>query len=104
MSTRAIRTTVLVGALLLVLAACAPAANELAGTAAPGGGVPGFWLGLWHGMIAPITFIVSLFNHTVGVYSVHNSGGWYNFGFLLGASMTLGGSAGGGAAGRRRRS
>jgi hypothetical protein len=103
MSTRALRTALLLGTLLLVLTACAPAANELAGTAAPGGGVPGFWLGLWHGAIAPITFIISLFNHSVGVYSVHNSGGWYNFGFLLGVSTTLGGSAGGGAARRRRR-
>lgn len=103
MTTRTLRTTLLVGALLLALTACAPAANELVGTPAPDGGVPGFWLGLWQGAIAPITFVISLFNHNVGVYSVHNSGGWYNFGFLIGVSLTLGGSAGGGAAGRRRR-
>jgi len=27
----------------------------------------GFWAGLWHGIIAPITFIVSLFNPGVRI-------------------------------------
>ena len=35
-------------------------------------------------MILPIIFLVSLFRDSVNVYEVHNSGGWYNFGFLLG--------------------
>jgi hypothetical protein len=39
-----------------------------------------------------ITFIISLFSDNVHFYEVHNSGGWYNFGFLLGASSALGGS------------
>lgn len=56
----------------------------------------GFWLGLWHGISAPITFLISLVSPTIGVYEVHNNGHWYNFGFLVGASMVLGGSAGGG--------
>lgn len=84
---------------LLALAACAPGGNELRGQ---GEEVAGFWLGLWHGLICPITFIVSLFDHDVNVYEVHNSGGWYNLGFLLGAGAALGGSAGGGARARRR--
>ena len=44
----------------------------------------GFWSGLWHGFITPITFIGSLFIDNVAVYGVNNSGGWYDFGFLLG--------------------
>jgi hypothetical protein len=36
------------------------------------------------------------------MYEVHNSGGWYNFGFLLGMMIILGGG-GGGAAARRSR-
>ncbi len=55
------------------------------------GKVAGFWLGLWHGLIAPITFIVSLFSNSVSLYEVHNSGGWYNFGFVLGAGLFLSG-------------
>jgi hypothetical protein len=51
----------------------------------------GFWIGLWHGTIAPITFIISLFSDSVEMYSVNNNGGWYNFGFLLGiGGLTFG--------------
>jgi hypothetical protein len=51
----------------------------------------GFWAGLWHGLIAPITFIVSLFDAGVRVYESHNNGRWYEFGFLLGVSVSFGG-------------
>ncbi|MBN1138796.1 MAG: hypothetical protein JXM73_19585 [Anaerolineae bacterium] len=49
----------------------------------------GFWAGVWHGSIMPITFVVSLFKPGVGIYETHNNGGWYNFGFVLGASSSL---------------
>ncbi len=52
----------------------------------------GFWAGLWHGIIAPITFIISLFNPDVKMYETNNNGGWYDFGFLIGASCSLGGT------------
>jgi prepilin signal peptidase PulO-like enzyme (type II secretory pathway) len=45
--------------------------------------VPGFWLGLWHGIIAPFALLVGLFSH-VRVYAYPNSGWWYDFGFLIG--------------------
>jgi hypothetical protein len=44
----------------------------------------GFWSGLWHGMIAVIAFICKLFGANVAIYAVNNTGGWYDFGFLLG--------------------
>jgi hypothetical protein len=44
----------------------------------------GFWAGLWHGIIAPITFIVSLFSDGVRIYETNNNGRWYDFGFMLG--------------------
>jgi len=44
----------------------------------------GFWCGLWHGVIAPIAWIASLFNESTAVYAVYNNGGWYDFGFILG--------------------
>jgi len=56
------------------------------------GSVAGFWLGLWHGLIVPISFFVSLLNGNVSLYEVHNNGGWYNLGFVLGVSWTLGSS------------
>jgi len=52
----------------------------------------GFWAGFWHGTILPIAFIISLFNPDVGIYETNNNGGWYNFGFVLGASSALGGN------------
>ncbi|MGA7280356.1 MAG: hypothetical protein WBZ40_01105 [Acidimicrobiia bacterium] len=84
--------------LVLVLAACAAGANPEVGAAAEGGDVAGFWLGLWHGVIAPITFVISLFTDNVNLYEVHNNGNWYDFGFVLGAGILFGG----GFFGRRR--
>jgi hypothetical protein len=78
-------------AAVLLLASCAPGPNQLSKTPDREGEVAGFWLGIWHGLIAPITFIVSLFSNSVSLYEVHNSGGWYNFGFVLGAGLFLSG-------------
>lgn len=55
-------------------------------------GDPGFWLGLWHGIIAPISFFISLFSD-VRMYQWPNIGRWYDFGFLLGISIWGGGGA-----------
>ncbi len=51
----------------------------------------GFFWGFWHGLIAPISFIISLFKENVGIYELANNGWPYNLGFLL----SLGGSSGG---------
>ena len=98
-------TKVVVGILLMlvILMGCAPGPNSMADVPDDEGEVAGFWRGLWHGFASPVMFIISLFNKSVEVYEVHNNGGWYNFGFLLGASAILGGSSGGGTAARHRR-
>jgi hypothetical protein len=67
----------------LTLSGCA-GPNPLTGTVGQSG-VAGFWSGLWHGMICPIAFVISIFNSRVTMYEVHNSGAWYNGGFILGA-------------------
>jgi len=64
----------------LMLSACA--ATEA--TTAVAAGAPGFWLGLWHGFIFPVAWIVSLFTDSVAIYAVPNNGGWYDFGYFLG--------------------
>jgi hypothetical protein len=91
----------------IVLAGCTAGRNPLTDSPASpwccaelGGDSAGFWLGLWRGLIAPLTLIVSLFSSETSLYEVHNNGGWYNAGFLLGLMTTLGGS--GGAASSRR--
>ena len=85
---------------LLVLAGCAAATNSQVGTANAQGQPAGFLLGLWHGFISPVTFIISLFSKVVGIYEIHNNGNWYNFGFVLGCAVIYGGGILG--AGRRR--
>jgi hypothetical protein len=71
----------------LTLSACM--AHQPAGTP----GAPAFWMGLWHGLIAPISFVISLFNDDIRMYAVPNIGRWYDFGFLLGLSIWGGGAA-----------
>jgi hypothetical protein len=85
--------------LLVILAGCAPGPNPSKGVAIEKDGVAGFWLGLWQGFIAPIVFVPSLFSKDLSIYEVHNTGAWYNFGYLFGLACFFGG--GGNRAGRR---
>jgi len=78
---------------MALMVGCAPGPNTFAHTANASGSIAGFWLGLWHGMISPITFICSLFSSHVNFYEVHNNGGWYNFGFVFGAGILFGGGS-----------
>ncbi len=50
---------------------------------------PGFFSGVLHGFSIVFSFIGSLFTD-IRIYAFPNSGGWYDFGYLLGASMFLG--------------
>ena len=49
----------------------------------------GFWSGLWHGVISPITFVWSLFNPNVRIYETNNRGRFYDFGFIIGAGSSV---------------
>ena len=69
-----------VAVIALALAACA--ATQQPDAVAPT--APGFLLGLWHGFIFPVAWVVSLFAPKVAVYAVPNNGGWYDFGYFLG--------------------
>jgi hypothetical protein len=88
------KRSIILAALLigtLVLAGCAPGPNSVERTPNNEGRTAGFLLGLWHGLISPITFVVSVFTKNVRFYEVHNNGAWYNFGFVLGAGLFLSG-------------
>lgn len=93
--TRGWRLTLILAALALVLTSCL--ASQAPGARVPS--EPSFLLGLWHGFMAPLSFIISLFTDAVRVYAVPNVGRWYDFGFLLG----IGGFSSGIFAGSRRR-
>ena len=75
-------------AVLILLSSCAHVTNI---ESCIGNDTYGFWGGLWHGIITPLSFIGSLFFDNIAVYAVDNNGGWYNFGFLLGVGGLFGG-------------
>jgi uncharacterized spore protein YtfJ len=93
----------LIAILLIMMAGCAAGPNPQANTPDEQGHVAGVWLGLWHGIIAPVTFVISLFDKNVQMYDVHNNGNWYNFGFLLGMGVFFGATSGGFVSRRYRR-
>lgn len=53
----------------------------------------GFFSGIWHGWIAPISLIFGLFNHDVRIYEPFNTGWWYDFGFYIAIIAGFGGVA-----------
>ena len=72
----------LILAATLALSACA--ATQAPDAVATAADTPGFLLGLWHGFIFPVAWILSLFMDNVAVYAVPNNGGWYDFGYFVG--------------------
>lgn len=71
--------TLLAAAALLALAACAHQTGSAVQPQAPG-----FLLGLWHGFIFPVAWVLSLFVPDIAVYAVPNNGDWYDFGYFIG--------------------
>jgi len=102
-----IHILVLSAILLAMLAACAPGSSVQVNApatsirlSAPGpnpqinqpdvaGRVARAGAGLWHGIIAPVTLLISFFNSDVQMYEVHNDGSGYNIGFLLGVALVF---------------
>jgi hypothetical protein len=68
----------------------APGPNPLINQPDISGRIARAGAGLWHGMIAPATLIVSFFNSDVRMYEVHNAGSEYDLGFLLGVALVIG--------------
>jgi hypothetical protein len=89
MTTR--RLILLLVLVVFLVSACTAGVNPEIDMPDPGGDVAGFFMGLWHGFIAPITFFISLFTDNVNIYEVHNNGNWYDFGFVVGAGLLLSG-------------
>ena len=69
----------------------APGPNPLMNTPGTRGAVAGILLGLWQGIISPITLVLSFLNRNVQMYEVHNDGAPYNLGFFLGIAILVGG-------------
>ena len=51
----------------------------------------GFFSGIWHGWIAPLSLIWGLFDRVIRVYEVNNTGWWYDFGYYMAIIAGFGG-------------
>jgi hypothetical protein len=67
----------------------APGSNPMVDTADANGHVAGILLGIWHGIISPVTLVLSFVNQSGQMYEVHNNGGQYNLGFLVGVAIVF---------------
>jgi hypothetical protein len=65
----------------------APGTNPLVNTADSHGSAAGILLGIWHGIISPVTLVISFVNKGAQMYEVHNNGSQYNLGFLIGMAI-----------------
>ncbi|HEY3312843.1 MAG TPA: hypothetical protein VGK00_14480 [Anaerolineales bacterium] len=66
-----------------------PGANPMLNKADAQGRVAGALLGIWHGIISPITLIISFIDPSRQMYEVHNDGSPYNLGFLIGVALVF---------------
>ena len=66
-----------------------PGPNPLINTADGHGSSAGILLGIWHGVISPVTLVWSFINPNVQMYEVHNNGSQYNLGFLVGVAIVF---------------
>jgi hypothetical protein len=53
----------------------------------------GFFSGIWHGWIAPISLVYGFFNEDVRIYEQQNVGWWYDMGFYIAIIGGFGGFA-----------
>lgn len=67
----------------------APGPNPLINQTDASGRIARAGAGLWHGIIAPATLLVSFFNSDVRMYQVHNAGSEYDLGFLVGVAVVI---------------
>lgn len=51
----------------------------------------GFFWGIWHGWVAPISLVIGLFRKGIRVYETANQGLIYDFGFYIAVISGFGG-------------
>lgn len=70
--------TILLIVITLMLTGCVPGDGTYTASKPAG-----FFWGIWHGWIAPISLIIGLFKRNIKIYEVINTGWWYDFGFYI---------------------
>lgn len=51
----------------------------------------GFFWGVWHGWLAPLSLIVGFFSRGIRLYETMNTGWWYDLGFYMAIISGFGG-------------
>jgi hypothetical protein len=86
MSRKTIVGLLFLAAMLVLMTGCIPGDGSYTS-----GRPAGFLWGIWHGWIAPISLIISIFDQNIRVYEVVNTGWWYDFGFYVAIISGFGG-------------
>jgi len=78
MKKNALRLSVTITLVLFLMTGCVPGdgTNTSANPA-------GFFWGIWHGWLAPLSLIIGLFNQNIRVYEIYNTGWWYDFRYYI---------------------
>lgn len=85
---KVIHLVLMIVMMMVLLTACAPGDGTNSAEKPAG-----FFSGIWHGWIAPISLVISLFNRNINIYEVYNIGFWYDFGFYMAIISGFGGLA-----------
>jgi len=86
MSKRAVAVSIVLAVDALALAACLPGDGTHT-SADPAG----FLWGIWHGWVAPISLVLGLFDRSIRIYEVNNTGWWYDLAYYLAVAGGFGG-------------
>jgi len=83
---RLLLTISLLFILMASLSGCIPGDNTYSASHRAG-----FFWGIWHGWLAPISLIISLFNKDIQIYEPFNTGWWYDLGYYMAIISGFGG-------------
>lgn len=70
----------------LILSGCMPGDGSYSSS-----DTAGFFWGIWHGWIAPISLIRGIFNSNIRIYEIFNTGWTYDLGFYIAIISGFGG-------------
>lgn len=78
MKYKKLRLLGMISLFVLVLSGCVPGDGTYTETEPAG-----FFWGIWHGWLAPVSLVMGFFNETIRVYETVNTGWWYDLGFYM---------------------
>lgn len=75
---RLLSISLLVIAMVMILTGCIPGDGRNSHQRPAG-----FFWGIWHGWMAPISLIIGIFDSKIRIYEVYNNGWPYDFGYYI---------------------